>query len=101
MDSLATAVDAVALREQQSLGELRPGAAGTVAALIPDPGLRPELMRRLMELGFVRGEHVRVLAETWPGGDPFVVRIGETALAMRRDEARAIRIEPDPADDPR
>ena len=50
--------------------------------------------RRLIELGFVAGEQVRVVAETRPGRDPFVVRIGQTLLALRRREAQSIWVEP-------
>jgi len=51
------------------------------------------LERRLLELGFVGGEHVEVLAEARPGRDPFVVRIGTTTLALRRREAQTVWVE--------
>jgi Fe2+ transport system protein FeoA len=60
------------------------GSAG--AALSP-------LERRLLELGFVAGEHVEILAEARPGRDPFVVRVGHTTLALRRREAQSVRVE--------
>lgn len=100
MDAVVTfAAESLLLVERHSLAELGPGAAGVVAEV--DRGAAPEmLVRRLMELGFVRGERIEVLAEARPGRDPFVVRVGDTTLAMRRDEARAVRIEP-LADPPR
>ncbi len=51
------------------------------------------LERRLLELGFVRGEHIEILAEARPGRDPFVVRVGHTTLALRRREAQSVRVE--------
>jgi len=51
------------------------------------------LERRLLELGFVHGEQIEILAEARPGRDPFVVRVGHTTLALRRREAQHIWIE--------
>jgi ferrous iron transport protein A len=51
------------------------------------------LERRLLELGFISGEHIEVLAETRPGRDPFVVRVGHTTLALRRGEAQPVWVE--------
>jgi len=51
------------------------------------------LERRLMELGFVNGEQIEILAETRPGRDPFVVRVGQTTLALRRREAETVWVE--------
>jgi ferrous iron transport protein A len=48
------------------------------------------LERRLLELGFVSGERVEIVAEARPGRDPFVVRVGSLALALRRREAHGI-----------
>ena len=38
-------------------------------------------------------EQVEILAESRPGRDPFVVRVGHTTLALRRREAQSIWIE--------
>ncbi len=37
--------------------------------------------------------HIEILAETRPGRDPFVVRVGNTTLALRRREAENIWVE--------
>ena len=42
---------------------------------------------RLLELGFVEGEPLRVVAHGYPGRDPIAVRIGTTTFALRRFEA--------------
>jgi len=44
---------------------------------------------RLMEMGLVRGEYVRV-QRTAPLGDPIELRVKGYDLALRRSEARAI-----------
>jgi ferrous iron transport protein A len=46
-----------------------------------------------MELGFVTGEHIEILAEARPGRDPFVVRIGTTTFALRRHEVETVWVE--------
>ena len=54
-----------------------------------------EIARRLIELGCVRGERVRVIRRFRPGGDPIAVRIGSLTLALRRFEARLVTVLPD------
>jgi ferrous iron transport protein A len=77
-----------------SLSALPPGAAGVVVAVGSSGAekLSP-LERRLLEFGFCSGERVEILAEARPGRDPFVVRVGNTTLALRRCEAEHIWIE--------
>jgi ferrous iron transport protein A len=48
------------------------------------------MARRLLEIGFVAGERVEVVATAWPSGDPMAVRVGCGVFALRRREARAI-----------
>jgi ferrous iron transport protein A len=76
-----------------SLAALPPGTAGRVVGVGSHGGTLSPLERRLLEFGFVSGEHVEVLAEARPGRDPFVVRVGHTTLALRRREAESIWIE--------
>jgi len=57
------------------------------------PALNPEqtiLRDRLEELGFLPGESLRVVAVSFPGGDPVAVRLGNTTFALRRHEAEMI-----------
>ena len=42
---------------------------------------------RLLELGFVEGESLRIVAQGFPGREPLAVRIGNTTFALRRFEA--------------
>jgi len=53
-----------------------------------------DLVLRLMELGFVPGERVRIIAEAKPGHDPLAVRVGNTTFALRKREASFILVKP-------
>jgi ferrous iron transport protein A len=75
-----------------SLSSLRPGTAAVVLAVGHSTTVTP-VERRLLELGFVSGERVEVVAEARPGRDPFVVRVGSTQLALRRREAETVWVE--------
>jgi ferrous iron transport protein A len=63
-----------------------------VVALAP-PAAAPEWGQWLTEIGFIPGEPVRLLARARPGGDPLVVRIGDSTFALRRAEALCIQVE--------
>ena len=76
-----------------SLAALPPGARGCVAGVGSSAAPLSALERRLLELGFVHGEQIEILAEARPGRDPFVVRIGHTTLALRRREAQSVWVE--------
>jgi len=93
MDAVATPAGLALDPGFVSLAALPPGAAGRVVSVgAPASSLSP-LERRLLEFGFVSGEHVEILAEARPGRDPFVVRVGHTTLALRRREAESIYVE--------
>ncbi len=49
---------------------------------------------RLLELGFVEGEPVRIMAHGFPGREPIAVRIGNTTFALRRFEADYLLVAP-------
>ena len=51
---------------------------------------------RLLELGFVEGEPLRVVAHGYPGHEPIAVRIGNTTFALRRFEADHVLVVPAP-----
>lgn len=51
---------------------------------------------RLLELGFVEGESLRVIAHGRPGREPIAVRIGNTTFALRRFEADHVLVVPAP-----
>lgn len=74
-----------------------------------DDDAERDLVMRLIEIGFVPGERIRVVAIGRPGGEPIAVRLaaadsGRRSLngatfAMRRYEADFIRVVPDLARD--
>lgn len=76
-----------------SLSALSQGSSGLVVGVRTATGGMTSLERRLLELGFISGEQFEIVAEAWPGRDPFVVRIGTTTLALRRREAECIWVE--------
>jgi ferrous iron transport protein A len=51
------------------------------------------VLLRLLEIGFLPGEPVWVIARGLPGGDPMAVRVGRTTFALRRAEAAMIRVQ--------
>jgi ferrous iron transport protein A len=60
----------------------------------PDVPEDRELALRLVEIGFVPGEAVRIVASGVPGREPLAVRLGHTTFALRRREAALIRVTP-------
>lgn len=57
----------------------------------------PEWARWLEEIGFIVGERVMLMARGLPGGDPLVVRVGQSTFALRRAEAACIHVDVLPA----
>lgn len=55
------------------------------------------IARRLQELGFVKGEDVRLVARGPIGGEPLLVQVGFTRFALRLSEAARIQITAPPA----
>lgn len=47
---------------------------------------------RLLEIGFLPGESVRVIARGFPGHDPLAVRVGHTTFALRGHEAALVQV---------
>ena len=76
-----------------SLAALPPGTTARVVGVGSIASPLSALERRLLELGFVNGEQIEILAEARPGRDPFVVRVGNTTLALRRREAQSVWVE--------
>ena len=76
-----------------SLAALPPGTTARVVGVGSIASALSALERRLLEFGFVNGEQVEILAEARPGRDPFVVRVGNTTLALRRREAQSVWVD--------
>ena len=81
-----------------SLSDLEPRVTATVAAIVsPETDQDREFVLRLVEIGFVPGETLRVIARGQPGNEPIAVRLGGTTFALRRIEAAFIRVSRAPA----
>ena len=55
-------------------------------------GQAPEWADWLAEIGFLPGETVQLTAWGPFGGDPLVVRVGDSTFALRRAEAACVRV---------
>lgn len=80
-----------------ALGQLLRGERATITAVVEDgeslgDAQASTIARRLLELGFVPGVQVEVIARMWPTYDPIAVRVGGSSFALRRQEANAIRV---------
>ena len=74
---------------EMSLSDLSPGRKALIARLdLPEADAR-----RLMELGFLPGSSVE-LSRRSPFGDPSVFRIDDAEIALRRETASRILLQP-------
>lgn len=90
MDALANPNGSVISPGYVNLSALAPRTTAVVKSVGPTSA---GLERRLIELGFVNGERVEVLTQAAPGGDPFVLRVGDTTFALRRREVATVWVE--------
>ncbi len=83
-------------KDKNSSSTLDQAAMGeTLTVLrVEAPAESPEWGRWLEEIGFITGEQVRLMAKAIPGGDPMVVRVGQSTFAMRRAEAACVSVMP-------
>jgi ferrous iron transport protein A len=58
------------------------------------PAHTPEWADWLAQIGFLPGEVVTLMARARPGGDPLVVRIGDSTFALRLAEAACVQVAP-------
>lgn len=72
--------------EQASIGH------PLIVQQVSAPQAAPEWARWLEEIGFHVGERVMLMARALPGGDPLVVRIGQSTFALRRAEAACVQV---------
>lgn len=71
-----------------NLAKLKPGEIGKISAI----GSIGPLKRRLMDMGVLVGEEVKVL-KVAPMGDPIEVSIKSYSLSLRKKEAEGIAVE--------
>lgn len=75
-----------------NLASLKPGESGTITRV----GAAGPLKRRLMDMGVLVGETVRV-EKIAPLGDPIEVTIKNYKLSLRKKEAEGILLEAEPS----
>ena len=74
--------------QPQGLDTLPRGVPATVAGLRQaQDGHARAMLLRLMEIGFLPGEPVSVIARGFPAADPLAVRVGQATFALRRHKA--------------
>jgi ferrous iron transport protein A len=73
---------------ERRLSELDPGSRGRVVEM----GGGGEAVKRLMDMGLIRGTTVEVVRRA-PLGDPIEVRVRGFMLTLRRSEAEHITVE--------
>ncbi|HDS1220506.1 ferrous iron transport protein A [Stenotrophomonas maltophilia] len=75
-----------------TLSEL-PLHTSAVVDSVQDLHANDAIARRLRELGFVKGEEVRLVAKGPLGGEPLLVQVGFTRFALRISEAKRVVID--------
>jgi ferrous iron transport protein A len=79
-------------RGPMALDGARTGQECRVVA-VHAPDAVPDWARWLGEIGFLPGERVTVTTRSPWGGDPMVVRVGQSGFALRRAEAACVQVE--------
>ena len=75
-----------------TLSEL-PLHTSAVVESVQDLHANDAIVRRLRELGFVKGEEVRLVAKGPVGGEPLLVQVGFTRFALRISEAKRVVVD--------
>jgi len=70
-----------------TLGEMPNHFEGSITKLEGDPSV----VARLRELGFIRGEAVKVVGRA-PFGEPILIEIRGSTVALRRSEAACVHL---------
>lgn len=79
---------------ERNLCDLPRNTRATITRVVtPENAAQHNLVLRLIEIGFLPGESVRVIAHGHPGREPIAVRLGHTTFALRRFEAEFIYVE--------
>ncbi len=72
-----------------------PAGQPAIVESLSAPADLPEWSAWLAEIGFLPGERVQVVRRGPIGGDPLVVRIGDSTFALHRAEAACVTVRPD------
>jgi ferrous iron transport protein A len=86
-DPLAAGKETADVESGVPLDALKPGEGGIILHITAEPALK----LHLMELGFVAGSPIAFLMST-PFGDPNIYALRGTSIALRKSEAKCIRV---------
>lgn len=88
-DRVIAPTDAADERTSCALSELKPGARARIIDVRDE--VDPAVARRMFDLGFRPGAQVDVVRRA-PMADPVIFRVAGCELALRRAQARCIRV---------
>ena len=72
----------------KTVNDLSPGDRGVIETIMAPPGIR----RRIMDMGIIKGIEVEMVKSA-PLGDPIEIKVHNTSIALRRNEACKLIIE--------
>lgn len=72
----------------KTVNDLTPGDRGKITAIGAAPGLK----QRLMDMGIIEGAEVEMV-RTAPLGDPVEIKVYNTLIALRKNEAETLLVE--------
>ena len=75
-----------------TLDDLSEGVSARIVAI---DGAVADLAAKLREIGFCEGDDVQLLTRGPLAGQPLAIRLNRRIIAMRSQEARAIRVDHD------
>ena len=89
----STAQSAIPARHAHSLRlDATPAGQRHVVTAVEAPAHCPEWAQWLEEIGFIPGEQVMLMTRAALGGDPLVVRVGQSTFALRAAEAACVHV---------
>jgi ferrous iron transport protein A len=97
-ETLARPADTATPAGAMRLSKARPGDRGVIVEVRSDVRSRDhgvddaELLRRLLEFGFVEGARIELIHEGALGHDPIAVRLDDMRVALRRRDAEDVWI---------
>jgi ferrous iron transport protein A len=92
---MSTSVPSLPVSAEKGLHQWSSQLAAEVVGFAPAADAEDrDVLLRLLEIGFLPGEVVRVVARSFPRNDPIAVRVGHTTFALRSREAAMIRVRP-------
>jgi ferrous iron transport protein A len=74
---------------EKTLADIAVGTSGTVLGFSKDT---KDYRQKLLAMGCIKGTTFQVVRVA-PMGDPVEIRLRDFSLSLRRDEARALRVE--------